>query len=431
MKFHIETYGCQMNQADSEIIAGILGSEGYVRAASIEEADLILFNTCTVRQHAEDRVLGRISQEIARKNDKPNLRIGVVGCVAQRLGDKLLQINPKIDFVLGVDQYRTLPMTLRLLDDWGVRANNDLNPSIDYNEQTPVRTGRHNAFVTIMRGCDNHCSYCIVPYVRGHERSRPADSILAEMHYAAVKGFKDITLLGQNVNSYAWGNSTFADLLKRACGIGPLRRLRFVTSHPKDLSDRLIEVMATQDKVCEHIHLPVQSGSNAILERMNRNYTVEHYRELVRKLREAMPDIAITTDIMTGFPGETEDDFRASIELMELVRFDYAFTFKYSPREGTPAAGFDDQIPEEVRLARLQQMIDVQTRITGEVYRAQIGKEVEVYVEGLSKKSDHELSGRTRDFKIAVFEGDPLLTGSFVPVKITAASGWTLRGEQL
>jgi tRNA-2-methylthio-N6-dimethylallyladenosine synthase len=282
-----------------------------------------------------------------------------------------------------------------------------------------------------MRGCNNFCSYCIVPYVRGRERSRPYQEILEEIWQAGNQGFKDITLLGQNVNSYHYNDVDFPSLLQQTANVDSIRRLRFVTSHPKDLSPKLIDVMASEDKVCEHLHLPLQSGSDAMLQRMNRRYNAEHYYHLITKLRAAIPDIAITTDVMVGFPGETESDFLATYNLMKKIRFDYAFTFKFSPREGTPAAKMENQVDENIKLKRLQALIQLQNTITLEKYREQIGKVKEVYVEQVSKKNEFELSGRTRDNKIAVFPGDKSMVGEFVRIKIVDATGWTLKGEKI
>ncbi|MCD4651942.1 MAG: tRNA (N6-isopentenyl adenosine(37)-C2)-methylthiotransferase MiaB [Candidatus Cloacimonetes bacterium] len=429
--FYIETYGCQMNVADSELVASILVDNGYRQASDIDAADLIIFNTCTVRQHAEDRVIGRISNEMSRKKQKPHLKIGVIGCVAQRLGEKLLEVNAGIDFVLGVDQYKSLPMTLRFLDSWGVKHCSDFNSEQSYEYHSPLRSGKHNAFVTITRGCDNYCSYCIVPYTRGRERSRLASEIVREARQAGEAGFRDITLLGQNVNSYNNRGATFPDLLEMVNDVESIRRIRFITSHPKDLSARLISVMQKSNKVCEHIHLPMQSGNTEILKRMNRGYTARHYWKLIEKLRDAIPNIAITTDVIVGFPGETEEQFDDTMEMMKRLRFDAAFMFKYSVREGTEAAGFENEVPEEIRLERLKKLINLQTGITTEKYQQQTGLTKEVYVEGVSKKSTAELSGKTRDAKVVVFPGDSSLIGSFVNVEITDAIGWTLKGRQL
>ncbi len=429
IRFYIETYGCQMNVADSELVSGILKQAGYEQAESLDEADVIIFNTCSVRQHAEDRVIGRISNEISRKAKKPGLKIGVIGCVAQRLGGELKKINKKIDFVVGVDQYKHLPRIINLLDFYGVNVATEMNDAEVYHNMMPIRQGELNAYVTIMRGCNNFCTYCIVPHVRGRERSRPLDEILKEVEEAGNDGFKDVTLLGQNVNSYNWKELDFPQLLEQVDSLETIKRVRFVTSHPKDLSDSLVKYMAKLDKVCEHIHLPMQSGNTDILTRMNRGYTSEHYMGLIKKLRTAMPDISITTDVIVGFPGETEEQFMDTYNMMKEIEFDFAFMFKYSPREGTAAAEYEDQVDEKVRLERLSRLIDMQNEITNKKYKEQIGKIKEIYVEQVSKKNSEELAGKSRDFKITVFKADKSLIGKFVKVKITEATGWTLKGE--
>jgi tRNA-2-methylthio-N6-dimethylallyladenosine synthase len=432
MKVYIETYGCQMNVADSELVSSILNDSNFKIVHDIEEADVILFNTCSVRQHAEDRVLGRISNEMARKQTRKNLKIGVIGCMAQRLGGNLQQQSKRIDFVVGVDQYKHLPEIITsVFENPHFESDTIVNNKEIYEDLYPIHTGSLNAFVTIMRGCNNFCSYCIVPYTRGRERSRPAKEILKEIENVGNKGFKDVTLLGQNVNSYDFEDVNFAELLRRANKIETIHRIRFVTSHPKDLSDEVIEVMAESEKVCEHLHLAMQSGDDEILSRMNRGYTADHYYSIVQKLRKAMPEIAITTDIIAGFPGESEEQFQRTFDLMEKIRFDYAFTFKYSPRSGTKAAEFTDQIPEEIRLARLQKLINLQQDITLQIYQEQVGKIKEIYVERISKKSDQEMAGKSRDFKITVFPGDKSLIGKFVKVKIIDATGWTLKGQMI
>lgn len=430
MKFIIETYGCQMNVADSEMISSIMTNSGFELTSEIGEADIIMFNTCSVRQHAEDRVIGRISNEVARKLDNKHLIIGIVGCMAQRLGEELGNLVKKLDFVVGVDNYFKIPEIIdRILNKKHFISATELNHIEVYNEVYPVRADSLTAFVTIMRGCNNFCSYCIVPYVRGRERSRPVEEIIKEVIKAGESGMQEISLLGQNVNSYHWNHVKFPQLLKMVNEIDSIKRIRFVTSHPKDLSDDLIKVMAESDKVCEHIHLPVQSGNNAVLDRMNRKYTVEHYREIIKKLRTAIPDIAITTDVIAGFPGETNEQFMDTYRLMEEIRYDFAFMFKYSTRTGTKAADFTDQVDEQVRLERLQKLIDLQTAITHEKYKAQIGQIKEVYVEGPSKKDLTEYSGKSRDFKITIFPGNESYVKKFVKVKIKKAAGWTLKGD--
>lgn len=432
MNVYIETYGCQMNVADSELVASILKDDKLSVVTDIADADVIIFNTCSVRQHAEDRVLGRISNEMSRKRDKRNLKIGVIGCMAQRLDAKLNDLNSNIDFVVGVDQYKHLPKIIAdLFEEPDFKCNTDVDDTEIYKDIYPIHTGEFNAFVTIMRGCNNFCSYCIVPYTRGRERSRPIEDIINEITKIGQKGFMDVTLLGQNVNSYNYKSINFAELLRQVNKINTIKRVRFVTSHPKDLSDEVIQVMAESEKVCEHLHLAMQSGDDEILAKMNRGYTAQHFLDITRKLRKAMPDIAITTDIIAGFPGETEEQFQRTFDLMKKIQFDYAFTFKYSPRTGTKAADYTDQIVEETRLERLQKLIELQQDITTAKYQEQIGKTKEIYVEQVSKKSENEMAGKSRDFKITVFPGDKSLIGTFVKVKITDAVGWTLKGEMI
>lgn len=422
MKFFIETYGCQMNVSDSELVSGILLNAGWDQVSDIDHADLILFNTCSVRQHAEDRVLGRIANEKHRKQQNPELKIAVLGCMAQRVGKRLLEKDFGVDFVVGVDQYLQLPELLS--QEKGLETEFDhfqIYPGLK-----PVHSDKSCAFVTIMRGCDNFCSYCIVPHVRGRERSVNFEQIFEEVAKCGDNGLKDITLLGQNVNSYRWGEYNFPKLLRELNKIDSIYRIRFVTSHPKDLSDELIQTMADCDKLCEHIHLPLQSGSNSVLGAMNRKYSVEHYRGLVDKLRAAIPDISLTTDLIAGFPGETREDFNLTLDLMRDISFDYAFCFKYSEREGTEACSFENQLPESERLSRLQEMIELQRQITLEKFSTQIGKEIEVYVESLSKKSVHQVSGKTRDYKIAVLDGVESEIGTLKKARVKSATAGTL-----
>jgi len=425
MRFFLETYGCQMNMADSELVSSILIDAGHQPVSKIDNADVIIFNTCSVRQHAEQRVLGRIANEKHRKLDNPGLKIGVIGCMAQRMGKRLMEIESGIDFVVGVDQYGLLGS---ILSDSELPEGDStsMDSSQLYSSILPQRENQHCAFVTIMRGCDNFCTYCIVPYVRGRERSRPAQDIFAEVTAATLKGYRDITLLGQNVNSYSHDGYDFPGLLRHLNSIDSLWRLRFITSHPKDLSERLIDAMAECDKVCEHIHLPLQSGDNEILRRMNRSYSSGHYLDLITRLRNAIPDIAITTDLMTGFPGETGLHFENTLSMMREIEFDYAFCFKYSCREGTEAAAYDQQVPEELRLERLQRMIDLQREITLRKYEAKIGSQVEVFVENLSRKSADHVSGKTRDFKIAVLSGTVDQIGSLMTATVKSATAGTL-----
>ncbi len=424
MNFYIETYGCQMNVADSELITSILISAGHMLVHSMDQADLILFNTCSVRSHAEERVLGRISNEQHRKKANPKLKIGLLGCMAQRIGKRLQESNIGIDIVVGVDQYNMLPVLIASDEDHPVLLEFD-NKQV-YQDLMPVHQSNTCGFVTIMRGCNNFCSYCIVPHVRGRERSRSWKEVFAEVKLAGEQGLKDITLLGQNVNSYRDGDVDFSKLLIELNTIAEINRIRFITSHPKDLSDSLIEVMSSSDKICEHIHLPMQSGNNRILQEMNRNYTIEHYLSRISQLKQAIPGVSITTDIIAGFPSETDAEFEDTLSVMREINFDYAFCFKYSPREGTEAALMINQVPETIRLERLQRMIELQRDITLQKFKAQIGNTVEVYIENMSKKSDSFVSGKTRDFKIAVLHGTESDIGSMKKATVVDATAGTL-----
>lgn len=426
MKFYIETYGCQMNLADSELVTGILINKGFSHVSDINDADVIIFNTCSVRQHAEDRVLGRISNEFRRKKTKPELKIGVIGCMAQRIGEQLIKEGRKIDFAVGVDQYDKLEEIIKNQSSYC----NDFDETQLYDDLLPKHNNSVCGYVTIMRGCNNYCSYCIVPYVRGNERSRSPESILSGIQAAVKLGVKDITLLGQNVNSYKYEDITFAKLLKQVNLMDGLHRIRFITSHPKDLSDELIQAMSECDKVCEHIHLPMQSGDNTVLTRMNRKYSIEHYLELITKLRKQIPGISITTDLIAGFPEETEEQFENTIRAMKIIEFDYAFCFKYSNREGTKAADFTNQVDENLRLHRLQKLIRIQRQITDRKFKSKIGSIVEVLVEGKSRQAGDQLSGKTRDYKICAFDGSDSQIGSLVKVKIKTATAGTLVGDQ-
>ncbi len=419
-----------MNVADSELVMTILEDNGYLRAISISEADVIIFNTCSVRKHAEERVLGRISNEMRHKTDS-HLIIGVIGCMAQRLGKELFDLSAGVDFVVGVDQYNNLPEIIETAYSRKLVYNTKVDKDQVYSGTIPRHQDVHKAYITIMRGCNNFCSYCIVPFTRGRERSRTDKDILEDVRIAAGQGRKEIMLLGQNVNSYQYKNIDFPQLLKMVNEIDGIDRIRFTTSHPKDLSDKLIAAMAESSKVCEHFHLAMQSGDNRILQSMNRGYTAESYYKLIAKLRSAIPDIAITTDVIAGFPGETEEQFMRTFDLMKEIEFDYAFMFKYSPRSGTKAAEFSDQVPEEIRLNRLQRLIEQQEKITTKKYRDKIGKRCEIYVEGVSRKSKQEVAGKTRDFKVTVFPGEIALIGKSIEVEIIDAAGWTLKGKQL
>lgn len=430
-KYHIVTYGCQMNAHDSEKIAGMLERMGMCQAAERDEADLVLYNTCCVRENAERRALGNVGWLKELKKVKPELMIVVCGCMVQQQGmaQKLMKRYPFVDIAIGTHDLAALPDMLRgLLDGRGHALKvSDIDGIVV--EGLPVkRTNPYHAYVTIMYGCNNFCSYCIVPYVRGRERSRLPEDILSEVRQLKESGVKEIMLLGQNVNSYAGGGMDFAQLLSEVDKIG-IERVRFMTSHPKDLSDALIDVMANSRHICRQLHLPVQHGSDRILDAMNRRYTYEHYMELVGKLRAAMPDIGLSTDLIVGFPGETDEDFRRTIELVKNVRYDSAYTFIYSPRQGTVAADMPDQVPDEVARERIHELIAVQEQITSEVYSAQVGRRERVLVEGVSARRDTEITGRTERGITVNFAGDVAMIGSTVDVEITGTGHNTLKGR--
>jgi tRNA-2-methylthio-N6-dimethylallyladenosine synthase len=457
-KVHIRTYGCQMNEYDSEIMAGLLNNSGYHLTDNPAEAGVILLNTCYVREKVKHRIYSRLGELRKLKEKKPGLILGLCGCLVQKESEEVLRRAPYLDFILGTSSFYQLPEVLKEISE-NDNQENELTPSpfplpcgerievrgkrctrivrVEENRAIPenlpkLRKRRFSAFVSVMRGCNNFCSYCNVPYVRGREVSRPCKNILREVEELALKGYKEVTLLGQNVNSYGKGEKEkidFTDLLVLVNQVENLRRVRFTTSHPKDLSDKLIEKMAELDKVCEHLHLPVQSGSNKILSRMKRGYTREHYKNLVNKLRQAIPEIALTTDIIVGFPGEKEKDFQDTLELVETVGFDGAFTFCYSPLKGTEAVRLKERIPEKISGQRLRRLIELQQAILLRKNESLLGKEVEIMVEGISKKSSDELQGRTRTNKMVVFKGRKELIGNIISVKIVASGCWALRGE--
>jgi len=426
--FYIETYGCQMNTYDSELVAGILSGEGYSQTSVVEDADIILVNTCAVRDHAERRVFGRLG-ELKRIRDAREGRIFVLcGCMAQRLGEEVFERVSHVDLVVGPGAYRHLPDLIRRLNG---RPAADLRLPVDetYTTVRPMRTGRIKAWVAIMRGCDNFCSYCIVPSVRGRARSRPAADILREVEDSVRDGYTEVTLLGQNVNAYSFDGIGFGELLRMLNAVAGLERIRFTTSHPKDMTSEIIEAVAEGDHICEHLHLPVQSGSTRILRAMNRQYTAEEYLRLIQTVRETVPGVSITTDIIVGFPGETEEDFRETLKMVETVGFDSAFTFKYSPRPGTRASELEDSVPEAAKGERLEHLIAVQRSITDRKNKELVGREVEILVEGESRRGGGQLVGRTRTDKTVVFNGERRLAGSCVQVSIDGAKGWTLWGR--
>ena len=434
-KLLIETYGCQMNVADSEVIASILKMAGYDPWEDLDEADAILLNTCSVRQNAENKIINRLevlhNYRLKRKN-KP-LIIGVVGCMAERVREELIEQH-HVDLVAGPDSYLNMPELIAAAEMGEKAINIDLSTTETYKDVIPTRIHANHVsgFVSIMRGCNNFCHYCIVPYTRGRERSRDVESIIAEVNDLKNKNYKEVTLLGQNVNSYKCGEVDFPELLKRVAEAAPQMRIRFTTSHPKDMSDHTLEVMAQYDNICKHIHLPVQSGSNRILKLMNRKYTREWYLGRVEAIRRILPECGITTDIFVGYHSETEEDHQASLSLMRECAYDSAFMFKYSERPGTYASKhLPDDVPEEVKLRRLNEMIALQNELSAESYRKDIGKTFEVLVEGVSKRSRSQLFGRTSQNKVVVFDRGEHHVGDFVNVKVTEASSATLKGVEV
>ena len=435
-KIYIETYGCQMNVGDSEVIFSILGKEGYERTESMDDADVILANTCSVRDNAEQRIWGRIEVFHKQKEKRSGVVVGIVGCMAERLKDKLLDTH-KVDLVAGPDSYRTLPTLLRDIAPDKPQINVMLSHEETYADIVPVRTDRNgvSAFISIMRGCNNVCSYCVVPYTRGAERSRDPQTIVDEARDVFSKGYKEVTLLGQNVDSYNWKPAEgegcdFPKLLEMVARISPELRVRFATNHPKDISDELIETMARYDNICNHIHLPVQSGSDRLLEKMRRRYTAEWYLERVAMIREVLPGCGITTDVIAGFCSETEEDHQQTLELFRKVGFDYAYMFYYSERPGTLAARhYPDDVPLDVKTRRLNEIIALQSELSLKSNRNDIGKVFRVLVEGPSKKNPEELCGRSGSNKMCVFPGKGHKAGDYVDVKVLSCTSATLIGE--
>lgn len=435
-KIYIETYGCQMNVGDSEVIFSILGKEGYERTESMDEADVILANTCSVRDNAEQRIWGRIEVFHKQKEKRSGVVVGIVGCMAERLKDKLLDTH-KVDLVAGPDSYRTLPALLKDIAPDKPQINVMLSHEETYADIVPVRTDRNgvSAFISIMRGCNNVCSYCVVPYTRGAERSRDPQTIVNEARDVFGKGYKEVTLLGQNVDSYNWKPAEgegcdFPKLLEMVARISPELRVRFATNHPKDISDELIGTMARYDNICNHIHLPVQSGSDRLLEKMRRRYTAEWYLERVAKIREVLPGCGITTDVIAGFCSETEEDHQQTLELFRKVGFDYAYMFYYSERPGTLAARhYLDDVPLDVKTRRLNEIIALQSELSLKSNQNDIGKTFKVLVEGPSKKNPDELCGRSGSNKMCVFPGCGHKAGDYVDVKVLSCTSATLIGK--
>ena len=433
-KLFVETYGCQMNVGDSEIVVSLMQREGYVYTDRIEQADVILINTCSIRDNAEQRIWGRLNELKRYRKARPGLIVGILGCMAERLREQLLEGPWGVDVVAGPDAYRDLPRLVREAEAGGKGVNVLLSTEETYAEIAPVRLDRNgvSAFVAIMRGCNNFCSYCVVPYTRGRERSRDAATIVAEAQSLFDNGYREVTLLGQNVNSYRAGEVGFPELIRRVADVSPLLRVRFATSHPKDMSDRLLETMASMPNICRAIHLPAQSGATSMLERMNRKYTREWYLDRIAAIRRYMPDCAITTDLIAGFSGETEEEHAATLSLMREVGYSWAFMFKYSERPGTFAQrNLPDDVPDEVKSRRLQEIIALQNDLSLESNRRDVGREFEVLVESESKRNSGQLSGRTSQNKVVVFDRGNHRIGDYVRVRVTGCTSATLLGEEL
>ncbi|MFO7574092.1 MAG: tRNA (N6-isopentenyl adenosine(37)-C2)-methylthiotransferase MiaB [Bacteroidales bacterium] len=437
-KFYIETYGCQMNVADTEIVVSVLKDQGLEHCRDISQADLILVNTCSIRENAEQRIWGRLDLFRKEKRRRPGTVVGVIGCMAERLKERLLETDKMVDLVVGPDAYRELPALVTDALEGHKAVNVLLSREETYADIAPVRLDENgvSAFVSIMRGCNNMCSYCVVPYVRGAERSRDPDSIIRETEDLFAKGYREVTLLGQNVDSYKWeaGDTIvdFSSLLALTAELSPLLRVRFSTNHPKDMSDDVLSTMAKYPNICRHIHLPVQSGSSRILKLMNRKYDRNWYMERIRAIRSIVPECAISTDIITGFCSETEEDHKETLSLMEWAGFDFAYMFAYSERPGTGAARkLKDDIPEEIKKRRLSEVILLQNKISASVKKQDIGMVFEVIVEGRSKKSDNDLFGRTSQNKVVVFPDEGQRNGDYVKVKIEKSTSATLIGTMV
>ena len=438
-KLLIETYGCQMNVADSEVVASVMGVAGYEVCDTLDEADAVFLNTCSVRDNAEQKIINRLEFLHALRKKGRRLIIGVLGCMAERVKERLIEEH-HADIVVGPDAYLSLPDLIGQVELGHKAINVELSTTETYRDVIPQRVcGNHiSGFVSIMRGCNNFCHYCIVPYTRGRERSRDVESILNEVRDLERRGYKEVTLLGQNVNSYCWkadaegaaGDVTFPQLLRLVARAVPAMRVRFTTSHPKDMSDETLHVIAEEPNVCRHIHLPVQSGSDRILKLMNRKYTREWYMDRVRAIRRIVPDCGLSTDIFAGYCSETEEDHQLSLSLMRECAYDSAFMFKYSERPGTYASKhLPDDIDEETKVRRLNELIALQNELSAESNRRQVGAVCEVLVEGVSKRSKEQLYGRTEQNKVVVFDRGNCRIGQFVRVRITDSSSATLKGE--
>lgn len=433
-RLYVETYGCQMNVADSEVIASVAALAGYDMADDVADADAVMLNTCSIRDNAEQRIWGRLSEMRRLRRERPGLIVGVIGCMAERLREQLTEGDRGVDVVAGPDAYRDLPRLVRSAEAGAKGVNVLLSQEETYAEIAPVRLDRNGvcAFVSIMRGCNNYCSYCVVPYTRGVERSRDPETIVAEVETLFANGYREVTLLGQNVNSYRFGEVDFPELLRRTASVSPQLRVRFATSHPKDMSDRLLETMASMPNICRAIHLPAQSGASTMLRRMNRKYDREWYLGRIAAIRRYMPDCAITTDLIAGFSGETAEEHEATLSLMREVGYESAFMFKYSERPGTFAQRhMPDDVPDAVKSARLTEIIALQGELSLASNRRDVGREFEVLAESVSHKRDDQLAGRTSQNKVVVFDRRDWRPGDYVRVRITGCTPVTLIGEPI
>ncbi len=434
-KLYIETYGCQMNVVDSEVVVAILQQNNYQLTEDVNEADLVLVNTCSIRDNAEQRVRSRLREFKRLKQQNDGLTVGVIGCMAERLKEKLLEEETMVDLVVGPDAYRELPALLQEVESGQKGINTLLSLEETYGDIRPVRMDRNHvtSFVSIMRGCDNFCSYCVVPGTRGRERSRDPETILGEVSNLFEKGYREVTLLGQNVNSYEWDEKVqpvkFENLLERVAQIDPMLRVRFATSHPKDMSDNLLQMMAGYPNLCRAIHLPVQSGSSSVLSRMKRKYTREHYMDRIDAIRKILPGTSISTDVIAGFCGETEEEHLETLSLMEWAAYDLSYMFKYSERPETFAARkYEDDVSEKIKVRRLNEIIALQMKLSLESKQRDVGQTYEVLVEGTSKKSEEELYGRTSQNKVVVFPRGTFAPGDYVNVNIQSCTSATLIG---
>ncbi len=431
-KFALETYGCQMNVADSELVEGILTNLGLEKTADYDEADAIFLNTCAIRENAETKVHSKLGNLQKIKLNKPHLIIGVLGCMAQNLKDDLLKNKPYVDIILGPDSYRKIPDLInRHVKDNKSIVDTKLSRYEVYENLFPSRGDTFNAWVSIMRGCDKFCSFCIVPFTRGRERSRSVESVVEEVVKAVDQGFVEITLLGQNVNSYNFEGKSFSDLLLAVSDINGVKRVRYTSPHPQDINVELLEVMASRKNICNYVHFPMQSGSNEVLKRMNRTYTREHFYDMAMKIREIMPNCGLSTDIIVGFPGETDEQFRETLDLMEAIKFNSAFTFKYSPRPYTKAEQFSDHISEDIKKSRLDEMLILQRKHTLELNQNMVGTFQQVLIEKESKKSDLHWAGRTDSNEWVIIEKNNSNIKDIVPVEISDATGVILHGKEI